>query len=286
MLLKACLSQAAGSIVRTGEADASAVDWRGASRKLHASPTLSSPRRVPSDPPRERSQPKQCRCNSSLRRGLLVYDPSAVFIDGTGISKADLAALAPKLEAARAETLADLDLLTSKGNIPTSKEPLDARFIDLPERLLAEYKQDRRASEVGRILATAARIREAVDRVVVLGIGGSYMGARALLEACCHPYHNELSRGERGGKPRMFFEGNNVDNDAAQGLLDVLGHGRAARDVAERWAIVVISKSGGTLETAAAFRIFLEGASTVARQRSSAGRAACGAGDRPERAVV
>ena len=87
--------------------------------------------------------------------------------------------------------------------------------------------------------------------MVVLGIGGSYMGARALFEACCHPYHNELPRAARSGRPRIYFEGNNVDNDAVAGLLDVL-----AGD--DRWAIVVISKSGGTLETAVGFRIFLD----------------------------
>jgi glucose-6-phosphate isomerase len=92
--------------------------------------------------------------------------------------------------------------------------------------------------------------------VVVLGIGGSYMGARALMEACCHPYQNELSRGERGGWPRIYFEGNNVDNDATQGLLDVLGRG-PAKSVEEHWGLVVISKSGGTLETAAATRQFI-----------------------------
>ncbi len=77
------------------------------------------------------------------------------------------------------------------------------------------------------------------------------------MEACCHPYFNELSRGERGSRPRMYFEGNNVDNDASQGLLELLGSGRLAETVEDRWAIVVISKSGGTLETAVAFRQFL-----------------------------
>ncbi|MDX1962930.1 MAG: glucose-6-phosphate isomerase [Pirellulales bacterium] len=190
----------------------------------------------------------------------LSYDPTACFIPQTGIDKADLAALAPKLEAARAETLADLELWHSGGPVPADKQPLDAGFMDLPDRLLADYKTNRHTSELGRILATAARLREAIDRVVVLGIGGSYMGARALLEACCHPYHNELSRGERGGKPRIYFEGNNVDNDSLQGLLDLLGCNRATPAVAtaveDRWGIVVISKSGGTLETAAAFRLF------------------------------
>jgi len=190
----------------------------------------------------------------------LSYDPTACFITETGIDKADLAALAPKLEAARDETLADLKLWHAKGPVPAAKQPLDAGFMDLPDRLLADYKANRKTSELGRILATAARLRESIDRVVVLGIGGSYMGARALLEACCHPYHNELSRAERGGKPRIYFEGNNVDNDALQGLLDVFGcHNPAAKmsaDPRDRWGILVISKSGGTLETAAAFRTF------------------------------
>ena len=188
----------------------------------------------------------------------LTYNPSGVFIEEHGLRRSDLAELAPRMEAARRETLADVELWKSRGEVPAAKQPLDAGFIDLPERLLADYKQDRRGSELGRILATAARLRDAVDRVVVLGIGGSYMGARALMEACCHPYHNELPRGERGGKPRMYFEGNNVDNDAAQGLLDLLGHGKRASDLSDRWAIVVISKSGGTLETAGALRIFLK----------------------------
>ena len=82
------------------------------------------------------------------------------------------------------------------------------------------------------------------------------MGARALLEACCHPYYNELSRGERAGWPRIYFEGNNADNDATQGLLDLVGSSSPS-SVDERWSIVVISKSGGTLETAAGFRVFL-----------------------------
>ena len=108
-------------------------------------------------------------------------------------------------------------------------------------------------SEVGQIQVTADRLAAEVDRVVVLGIGGSFMGARALLEACCHPYYNELPRAGRGNRPRITFEGNNVDNDAMQGLFDVL-----AGETDCGWAINVISKSGGTLETAAAFRILLK----------------------------
>ncbi len=172
------------------------------------------------------------------------------------MSPDDLKRLAPRLEQARAEVLDDAEAWKSGRAVPPEKEPLDAGFIELPERLLAEYRAARDASQLQRILTAARGLDERVDRVIVLGIGGSYMGARALFESCCHPYYNELDRAERGGRPRIYFEGNNVDNDALAGLFDLLG-AKPARDVADRWGIVVISKSGGTLETAVAFRQLL-----------------------------
>ena len=184
----------------------------------------------------------------------LSYDPQDALSLPGGVSRAALAAIGEMLLAARDEVLADLALLRRGGPIPPHKEPLDAGFIDLPERLLAEYQSLGAQSELGRVLEAGRRLASEVDRVVVLGIGGSYMGARALFEACCHPYHNELDRGERGGRPRLYFEGNNVDNDAMQGLLDILRAPQARR---EGWGLVVISKSGGTLETAVALRVFL-----------------------------
>lgn len=191
---------------------------------------------------------------------LLRFDPTAAFIERTGLDRADVGQLGPLLEKLRDEVVdIDMRILAGQLPLPREKDPLDAAFYSLPERLLTEYQQDRRGSELARILEAAKRIQEGVDRVVVLGIGGSYMGARALMDACCQPYFNELSRGERGGRPRMYFEGNNVDNDAIQGLLHLLGADRhqLAKSIDDSWAVVVISKSGGTLETAAAFRRFL-----------------------------
>lgn len=194
---------------------------------------------------------------SAKKTSLVTYDPSGVFLDATGISREDLRALRPRLDAARREVL-DEDLrLLAEGVVPKDKDPLDAGFLELPEKILAEYQADQRNSELGRILTTARRLQDAGDRVVVLGIGGSYLGARALMDACCDPYFNELTRGQRGSRPRMYFEGNNVDNDASQGLLHLLGGGRPAERIEDRWAIVVISKSGTTLETAVALRQFL-----------------------------
>lgn len=189
----------------------------------------------------------------------LSYDYRLSLLEGTGISQRTLAELAPRLEKARAEVAIEDEQLFQLGTgIPPEKNPLDAGFLGLPERLLREYEQSRDASELGKILATAKRLQDTVDRVVVLGIGGSYMGAKALMDACCHPYHNELTRAQRGRRPRVYFDGNNLDNDATQAVLDMLPRSGGSKDPEQRWALIVISKSGGTLETAAAFRIYLD----------------------------
>ena len=198
-----------------------------------------------------------------LRRNVLEplrFDPAGSYIEKFGVSKADVQKLAKELEKTRDAMIGpELEMLEGRQPVPEAMQPLDVGFYPLPGRLLSEYEKDRQGSELGRLFRVANRMHAAVDRVVVLGIGGSYMGARALMEGCCQPYWNELSRGQRGSKPRMYFEGNNVDNDATQGLLHLLGahEKKPATSEADRWGLVVISKSGGTLETAAAFRQFL-----------------------------
>jgi glucose-6-phosphate isomerase len=130
--------------------------------------------------------------------------------------------------------------------------------------LLKDYQLDRSRSTLGRLLNTGRRLRELVDRVVVIGSGSVYLAARALFDSCCHPFHNELSRADRGGWPRMFFDGQTVDNDATQGLLDLLGHAHgnavvgsslehAPLSIDERWALVLLSAPGDGLATALAF---------------------------------
>ena len=178
--------------------------------------------------------------------GLIAPKDAPAYVRQTGLTDADLKWLAPRLSGARQEVIDNLALYERGGPIPEEMQPLDAAFFDLPERLLDEDRP-----LLDRIIAAGDRLAKEVDRVLVLGIGGSYMGARALMEACCHPYHNEISRQRRGGRPRIYFEGNNVDNDALQGLLDLV-------EGTNDWGIIVISKSGGTLETAVAFRVFLE----------------------------
>lgn len=172
----------------------------------------------------------------------------------SGVSPLDhLRSLDSQLLECQQQMETDADMFESGETPPTERQPLDSAFYRLPEKLLSDYRADRTGSELGRMLEAAKRLRENSGRVVVLGIGGSYMGAKALMDACCEPYFNELSAADRGGRPRMYFEGNNLDNDAVAGLLRLLEAKRPDDD----WSVIVISKSGGTLETAAAFRVFL-----------------------------
>lgn len=88
---------------------------------------------------------------------------------------------------------------------PQQQQSWDAGFLMLPELLLQDYQRLRHASELGRILAITKALMAEVDRVVVIGTGCDYLGVRAPLDACCQPYFNELSRGERGSRPRHLF---------------------------------------------------------------------------------
>jgi glucose-6-phosphate isomerase len=188
----------------------------------------------------------------------LRFDASAVLDVPAGLTRSQVAELTPRLLQARREVLeVDAQLWVQGGALPAEKDPLDHAFLELPDHILDAYRTRRSESELQGILETARRWQGQVDRVVVLGIGGSYMGARAIWECCCDPYYNQLPRGERGGRPQIYFAGNNVDNDATQGLLHLLRSTNVPGDPLSRWGLIVISKSGGTLETAAALRQFL-----------------------------
>lgn len=185
------------------------------------------------------------------------YDPTAVFAAG-GPSRSSLDRLVPRLEQARRHLLAGPGVRDAVGPNDTVRDA--PAFTELPDRLLADYGTRRPESDLFAVLTVARRIRETVDRVVVIGAGCPALAARAVFEACCHPFHNELSRGERGGRPRLSFAGFTTDNDSTQGLLDLLappGSVRGAADLLQRWGVVVVDATGDHRETALATRLFL-----------------------------
>lgn len=103
--------------------------------------------------------------------------------------------------------------------------------------------------EFNRIKKSAEKIKSDSEALVVIGIGGSYLGAKAAIDMLTHSFHNLLPRDKREGC-EIYFVGNNISSTYVTDLLDVL----EGKDI----SVNVISKSGTTTEPAIAFRIFKE----------------------------
>lgn len=101
--------------------------------------------------------------------------------------------------------------------------------------------------EFARIQRAAEKIQSDSEVLVVIGIGGSYLGARAAIEALGHSFFNVVDKSIRKA-PEIYFAGNNISSTYIQHLIDVIGD----RD----FSVNVISKSGTTTEPAIAFRVF------------------------------
>ncbi|MBL8794886.1 MAG: glucose-6-phosphate isomerase [Planctomycetia bacterium] len=169
------------------------------------------------------------------------------------LSATRLKALAQQIMQVRSQVATERELQ----NPPPELRPLDSGFIDLPQKHLDNHRRKGEASDLGKILKIAGKLKELTDRVIILGIGGSYLAAKALYDGLVHSYHNELPAKTRMGVPRIYFEGNNLDNDAIQDLLELIENSCVDPDIRdERYGIIVVSKSGGTLETSVAYRIF------------------------------
>lgn len=112
-------------------------------------------------------------------------------------------------------------------------------WVELPTR----YDRE----EFARIRQAARQIQSDSDALVVIGIGGSYLGARAAIEMLSHSFYNVLPKGKRQ-TPEIYFAGQNISSTYLSHLLELL----EGKDV----SVNVISKSGTTTEPAIAFRIF------------------------------
>ncbi|HEO8421849.1 glucose-6-phosphate isomerase [Niallia circulans] len=98
-------------------------------------------------------------------------------------------------------------------------------------------------SEFERIKQAAERIKKHSDAMVVIGIGGSYLGARSAIESLSHSFHNQMNN-----KTHVYFAGQNISSTYISHLFELL----EGKDI----SVNVISKSGTTTEPALAFRIF------------------------------
>lgn len=146
------------------------------------------------------------------------------------ISEEEVELIRPQVEAAK-------ELLLSKKGAGSDF----LGWLDLP----VDYDRD----EFTRIKKAAEKIRNDSDVLLVVGIGGSYLGARAAIEFLRHNFFNSVSR-EKRDAPEVYFLGNNISSTYIHDLIEVIGD----RD----FSINMISKSGTTTEPGISFRIFKE----------------------------
>ena len=104
--------------------------------------------------------------------------------------------------------------------------------------------------EFARIKKAAEKIKNNSEVLVVIGIGGSYLGAKAAIEFLSHSFYNNLPK-EKRNTPEIYFAGTNMSGVYLKHLIEAIGD----RD----FSVNIISKSGTTTEPAIAFRVFIVG---------------------------
>lgn len=113
-------------------------------------------------------------------------------------------------------------------------------WFDLPDKVLS-------SDYLNQIIEVGNEIYNKADVLICIGIGGSYLGAKAVIEALIHPIHNCQNKEDRNG-PKIYFAGNNINGKWLEAILDEI-------EKSDSVYVNVISKSGTTTEPGISFRI-------------------------------
>ena len=182
---------------------------------------------------------------------LIEIDLAGSLDPGFGIRQDQLMDIAPTMEQLRDEFL-----------VQVGRD--ENHFFDLPMQQYQAYQAEREASPLGRIFDVGTSLHDHVDSIVVVGATEVTATARGIFRSCCDPYHNELSRAERGSRPRMYFAGDTFDNDDLAALLHRLDQ-RDFRDspAESRWAMLVMDSGNDSSkqwseESRLAFQVLLQ----------------------------
>lgn len=181
--------------------------------------------------------------------GISIHDALYINVDhifgqGWGVTDADLDRYAKKIgEAAEA-----VERIRATGKGPDGSSVLFPHLPYLLEEDLLISKEEK-----GKLLSLGEKAKD-YDILISIGVGGSYLGNQALFDLFCGPYWNEMTKEERGGYPKVYFAGQNVDPVSLSDLADCIHREgkRAGRRL--HVLLLVISKSGTTIEPVSAVR--------------------------------
>jgi len=175
------------------------------------------------------------------------------------VTEAELKELAPRLKAAHAAVQQMRATGEVRGHLSKDGTPEKVLFSTLP--YVKEGNLNSPAS-LARLAQFSAEVQEKVDVVVSLGIGGSFLGNKVLFDVHCGEFWNSLTEEERKGYPEVYFSGQNIDARRTADLIRLLAH-KAKLSASHKKRpltvlLLVISKSGGTLDTMSNFMVIYE----------------------------
>lgn len=167
------------------------------------------------------------------------------------VTDADIAALSGRIAAAHAAVCRMRATGEVRGHLSKDGTPEKVLFSQLPYVAAGNLNNP---ESIARLKAFGASLRHSTDAAIHFGIGGSYLGNRVLFDAHCGEFWNSRSPEARGGYPELYFSGNNLD---PQRTRDLIGHilAAAAQKKPYRLLLVVVSKSGATLDTMGTFMV-------------------------------
>jgi len=153
-----------------------------------------------------------------------------------------------------------------RGHLSKDGTPEKVLFSQLP---YVESGNLNCPASIGKLKDFGRSLRNRVDTVVSFGIGGSYLGNKVLFDVHCGEFWNSKTQAERNGFPKLYFNGNNIDaRRTAEMIEHLLAEARLKAIHGQREpykvALVVISKSGGTLDTMSTFMVVYEALRTQA----------------------
>ena len=185
-----------------------------------------------------------------------IFDYANLFGEGK-VSQADIDAISGRLAAAHAAVAEMRRTGEVKGHLSKDGLPEKVLFTRLP---YVDAAGPNTPAVIQRLKDFGQSLRWRVDAVVSFGIGGSYLGNKVLFDVHCGDFWNYKPAAARNGYPKFFFSGNNIDPRRTAELVDQLAEEakvKAAHCPGEpyRVALIVISKSGSTLDTMSTFMV-------------------------------
>ncbi len=189
----------------------------------------------------------------------VTFDYANLYGEGK-VTQADIAGLSGRICQAHAAVEHMRATGEVRGHLSKDGEPEKVLFSQLP------YIKDgnlNSPASIQRLKDFGQSLKDRVDMVVSFGIGGSYLGNKVFFDIHCGEFWNSKSREARNGYPKLYFSGNNIDARRTSELIDQLVNEAQLKQVhgsngAYKVVLIVISKSGATLDTMSNFMVVYE----------------------------